>query len=382
MKKVIFISALAIAAAVSCTKSDIVDTKFNEAIGFETYLGRDAQTKASVATTIAPEAGIYGFYTGAKKWGTAPEGEPASSYIAAPVANLWDNYPLSPEGIVTPTKYWTNASDYYSFVAYAPKDETGIEAPTNTSDETPDLANPVVKFTVQPMLKDQIDFLYAQAINVQKPATEDTPVDMLFKHGLSRLTVKAKRAATAPTEFEFDVKEVSISGPFKTTGNFTLYTGAWDSNVGSDNIEYLLHRNGTATTNNGETTVTYNGYDKNNALTTADKDYAYYASTTKSEKANNYLMMIPTTFATNNATLKVVYTTFYEGQESKEIVKSFTINQNFKQGCAYAISLEFTHEAEGITFNVDVEDWKNEAGAEADPDKETDVTETPVTPAA
>ena len=38
MKKVIFISALAIAAAASCTKSDIVDTKFNEAISFESYI--------------------------------------------------------------------------------------------------------------------------------------------------------------------------------------------------------------------------------------------------------------------------------------------------------------------------------------------------------
>ena len=52
MKKTIFISVLALAAAISCTKSDIVDTKFeNEAIGFETYLGRDAQTKASETTT-------------------------------------------------------------------------------------------------------------------------------------------------------------------------------------------------------------------------------------------------------------------------------------------------------------------------------------------
>jgi hypothetical protein len=67
MKKVIFISALAIAAAVSCTKSDIVDTKFgNDVIGFESYVGRDAQTKASVETATTLQAtgfGVYGFYT-------------------------------------------------------------------------------------------------------------------------------------------------------------------------------------------------------------------------------------------------------------------------------------------------------------------------------
>ena len=69
MKKVIFISALAIAAAVSCTKSDIVDTKFDEQISFETYLGRDAQTKAAVISdTNLKSVKVLGYYGGKEKW--------------------------------------------------------------------------------------------------------------------------------------------------------------------------------------------------------------------------------------------------------------------------------------------------------------------------
>ena len=71
----IFISILALAAAVSCTKSDIVGSMSTSSeIGFETYLGRDAQTKATVATAESlrkPKGqgiGIYGFYTGAGSW--------------------------------------------------------------------------------------------------------------------------------------------------------------------------------------------------------------------------------------------------------------------------------------------------------------------------
>ena len=50
MKKVIFLAIAAAAALTACSKSEVIDSKYgNDMIGFENYLGRDAQTKASVA---------------------------------------------------------------------------------------------------------------------------------------------------------------------------------------------------------------------------------------------------------------------------------------------------------------------------------------------
>ena len=121
MKKTIFISVLALAAAISCTKSDIVDTKFEkEAIGFENYFGRDAQTKGDNAsvTSIATGGGIgvYGYYTGDPANGGWEEGL---------AANLLKNEHLTStdNGVnwtYTNKAYWTNDSDEYTFFAYAP----------------------------------------------------------------------------------------------------------------------------------------------------------------------------------------------------------------------------------------------------------------------
>ena len=131
MKKSIFLSVLALAAVVSCQKSEIVDSKYgNEAIGFETYAGRDAQTKAAVASDISSTAGIYGYYTAANKWDTNNPVTPASGFVSSPKSNLWVNGTLSNDGTVAPVKYWTNDTDYYSFIAYAPKDGAGLTVPT------------------------------------------------------------------------------------------------------------------------------------------------------------------------------------------------------------------------------------------------------------
>ena len=75
MKKVIFLAIAAAAALTACSKSEVIDSKYgNDMIGFETYLGRDAQTKGAVAdvATVQENAfGVFGFYTGTQPYAPA-----------------------------------------------------------------------------------------------------------------------------------------------------------------------------------------------------------------------------------------------------------------------------------------------------------------------
>ena len=340
MKKVIFISALAIAAAVSCTKSDIVDTKFNEQIGFEAYIGRDAQTKASVvdASNIGT-AGIYGFYTGANPWATTSK------------ANLWVNDPLDcEEGTVEPAKFWTNENDQYSFLAYAPKDEDSIVVPE--PNEEGNVVNPAITYTVDPSIPAQIDLTYAVVENITKAKVDVITgegagkVPMTFKHALARLTVNASKSTTEEN-FDFIVKKITITGGFITSDALTLKTGLWA-------------KNGTPATVNATTpATTYTFYDvptNKTQLTTTATKYAEHVM--DGELPDNYLMMIPVNFASQKASVHVEYTTVYEGEESTTNEADFDVTTNFEQGKAYAINLVFSKKTETIEFYVTVDKWE------------------------
>ena len=365
MKKVIFISALAIAAAVSCTKSDIVDTKFNEAIGFESYIGRDAMTKASVvdASNIGT-AGIYGFYTGANPWTDESK------------ANLWDNAPLNcTAGTVNPAKYWTNDKDQYTFLAYAPQNGAGIsEVPENTGEGESQVyvKNPTITYTVDADLPDQIDLTYAIVENITKEEVNAITGDhkgqvpMNFKHALARLTVNASKSSTE-TNFDFIVKKIEIEGGFITSDVLTLATGLWT-------------KTGTPATEK----ETYTFYDVAANKTPLETSATKYAEHVKDgELPDNYLMMIPVDFSKNTgteaepvypnaATLRVVYTTVYQGEESTDNEVEFAVATNFEAGKAYAINLVFSKKTEEIKFYVTVDYWDDVADDDADDDLNND----------
>ena len=346
MKKVIFISALAIAAAVSCTKSDIVDTKFNEQISFESYIGRDAQTKAAVETakTIG-SAGVYGYYLG----------KDGSTWNAESEANLWNPLTLVVDAngnAVQPTggdiRYWANDTDEYAFLAYAPKNEVTIDAGANGQD-------PTINYTVDTDLTKQVDVLCATPVHGSKTDI-DGAVALNFKHTLSRLTVKAKATAG---NFDFHIKSILIKGDFYSSGKLPLSNPtAWTGVTTTEDTQYAFPAVAAEALPKPETaegTVEY-------------KDYA---------GTDSYLMMIPVNAAAHKATLTVVYYTSYEAgdktMESIDYTKEFDISTDFVMGSAYAINLEFVQDLNNeINFSVSVDEW----GAEGN------VTATEKTPAA
>ena len=365
MKKVIFISALAIAAAVSCTKSDIVDTKFNEQISFETYTGRDAQTKATpYGEDVLPETvGLYGFYTGASTWGegTTP--------------NLWNNALLKSMGtywgVEDDPKYWTNAEDKYTFLAYAPF-ATGATGNGLVAEEG---ADPKVTYTVPTAIAPQVDLLYANTpadanganghIDMVKPT--DNVVTLNFAHALSRITVKASEAESA---YEYTVYGLELSGDFVQTKSFDIEDGAWIV----DETKYP-----TTTETAPYVIKQYTEGAKDGVLVPDTRTDAVEEGQTPNKPhdfagSNNYLMVIPVDFSRNTgtadapvypdaATLTVTYTTTFDGFESKPMTKTVAVPTDFQQGKAYSLNLVFApNKTNEIKFNVTVDDWAEEAG--------------------
>ena len=356
MKKVIFISALAIAAAVSCTKSDIVDTKFNEQISFETYTGRDAMTKASVTDKEnLTQVFVYGYYTGTEGWGTGTE------------ANLWSPMTLScNNGACTVSdadkRYWTNDTDQYTFLAYAP---AVVENVLTVDAENG--KNPTITYNVPTTLAAQKDLLYAVPQKNRTKGTDGT-VALQMKHALARLTVKAK--VSAPEPFEYHIKEVSITGAFNTTGTLVLANQTEDACTWATATP--------AATAPKYEFLPYNAYaPEGNASKALPTSYFDYSGTTQTVAGTNYLMMIPTDFSkktgegdsavyTETATLTVKYTTYYRAGklESAEYTKTFKVNTNFEAGKAYSINLDFIQATNNeIKFTVDVTDWGTETTA-------------------
>lgn len=332
MKKVIFLAIAAAAALTACSKSEVIDSKYgNDMIGFETYLGRDAQTKASVTNTgNLTQVFVYGYYTGGDPWSAETK------------ANLWSPMTLAcNNGTCTvaeaDVRYWTNASDKYTFLAYAP---AAIENVLTVSAE--EGKNPTLTYNVPTVLTEQKDILYAVP-QIDRTKGDDGTVALQMKHALARLTVKAKVTAAAP--FEYHVKDVTLTGNFTKSASLVLANQTenactWTSPA-EENLNYNFY-NTTALAKD----------DQANALPVEGIDYA------GSEK---YLMMIPKDFTSATDTkLLVKYTTYYRAGDLESAVyeKEFPVTTNFEAGKAYAISLEFVQATDNdIKFSVKVTDW-------------------------
>lgn len=366
MKKVIFLAIAAAAALTACSKSEVIDSKYgNDMIGFENYLGRDAQTKASVAdinvlkTSDYAGIGLFGYYTGKDSWKydeTVTEG-------INPTANLWANQLLKwgvPTNTVLGTeatwtysdiRYWTNTVDKYSFLAYAPyaTNDNGIAVGTDTdaNDLTITYACPIAQ-------GGNVDLLYS---NNNKNITKGSgTVGLNFQHALARVTVKARASGDA---FGYDIKEISLTGGFIKENTLKLATGTWASNDPiAEKSTYIIYNDHAPSKSVTDGNVTWD------VLGTDYYDYSgttvtTVEGTTTTTYGDNFLMMIPTNFTTTHATLKIVYTTIYAEQESAEITKEIDITNDFAQGMAYSLNIDFSPVLDPIKFSVTVTDWNN-----------------------
>lgn len=390
-----WLAMAAMLVGTGCSTDEVVnDFSQGNAIQFGTYVGRDAQARATVINNekLGTEGfGVFAYYTKGVQFNETATPNFMYNQKVEKLSNEWT---------YSPEKYWpNNDNDYVSFFAYAPYTAQPTETTDNGDSDynigrhyaNTSKALPSLTFYVHPTVKEQQDLLWATPVldKTRKNVNDvDDKVLFNFHHALSRIgfsvqamidkankdTNGTKDDATDSSEsFETDndnkqittvsVQSIELSGAFYNAG--TLSYSKDDSNI------YTAAFTGTTTPENGIAYVLSGiGNDGNfeevaNNVTTID---------TKLNKDDSYIMVIPKDFSDSGSklTLKIVYTVsttdtnLANGKSEivNTITKNFNIESGFEAGKAYNFSLHLG--LTSVKFEAEVDEWIPASSTETD----------------
>ena len=328
------IAAMAALTLVSCSSEDLnslSDTPSkNEAISFDSYLGRSAVSvngsRGSVLDKTALQGltegfGVFGNYSSTD--GTTPTyGE--NLFKNQKVAYSTDESKWKYE----PVKYWS-PQGHIDFLAYAPFDSNQKL-----------IENSKLDFTVSSTIAEQKDLLWANAANQTKQNNSgtDKKVKFQFAHALSRLGYTVKTNTTS-SDVPITLKKITLAGSkdgtqkaFYPKGTINLSTGVWTPSTTDEKQNFVWL----------STDKTLDSDTKN-----SDKEYLFVIpqNFSKTEENADALFVI------------VEYTIKYGDEKPVTYTVSSQLKQNFEKGTAYSINL--TLGLTPIEFDADVTDWKN-----------------------
>ena len=355
-KFVMGIAAMAALTLVSCSSDDLDsfsdNSSKNEAISFDSYLGRSAvAVNGSRSIMLNDKAALQGLEAGFGVFGHYKEADGQEFGH-----DLFNNQQVTYKSAWTysPLKFWP-AQGHIDFLAYAPYDSKYVNKVSSD--------NQKIDFTVNSTIKDQKDLLWANnAVNQTKDNISGTgnKVTFHFKHALSRLGYSVKLYGDyTSNKVKFTLKEISLAGSdpksttasttepakkaFYTDGTIDLSTGTWEKHsAGASKQDFI------------------NWFSGPQDVTSATESSPYKNPT------SDYLFVIPQNFsekigeAENPDKLYVIvkYTITYTDGRAPEITNTVykQITPNFVQGKAYTLNLTI---GLPIEFDVDVvEDWK------------------------
>lgn len=246
-------------ALVGCSKSELVDTPVQEqnAIAFDTYVGRDAQTRATIVDLDVVKLkgfGVNAYYNA--EFTTDDDGQITGfTYDDTFMHNTKVTY-NDEKGVWTysPIKYWpNNVDDHLTFFAYAPYDKSNPGLGEGNVD-----MSKIYDFTIAENVKDQIDLVYhkafgedgdmttadnGQTYQMKKQKIMDK-VRFNFQHALSRISFDVKAVVDDINDesdnlldgnTHINIKEVALvkvsddatDDPFYKTATLDMTTGQW-----------------------------------------------------------------------------------------------------------------------------------------------------------
>lgn len=336
----LFILALAAAAAVGCTKDEVLD--FNkEAIGFQNAFINNATRAIDPSITTAT-------LTGFNVYGTTQGNEDG-----APVVNIFKAVPVSgtaEDGYsynIQYAQYWINGNAY-NFAAVV--NGTVAEEDLDTNGMPESIAYDATT---------QTDLLYAEATATGKASGNDA-VAFTFDHLLSKVkfSFQNESAAGSNSGYTYKVTDIEIYNVGKEAEvDVTAFpTFVWGTPTATySHIEPLKFGHIVAT-----------GTAADEAAANVGAQTTYYS--------NYERLMIPTA----QATIKCRIALLYNGAEVDVTNYDKTINVNLVGGRAYNFVLKGSI-GEQITFSVtEVKDWDNDHdgkennGGDNDGDDQTD----------
>ena len=255
MKKNLMYALIAVTMLTGCAKSDIVDSEINKKgnlIGFSTYKNISRGNPVDDNNEFLTNQYSFGV--------TAFISTSASPYMGTPTEGInivsdgtkWGYKKNSDQA------YWPTNEEKLDFYAYAPNANTAI---TNKKfDKTDGLS---FTYTVPAEEADQIDLMYALALQQTKPTDKNT-VTLPFKHTLTQVHFKIGTSATN-LKVEVAVNGIQIHN-LKNTGTFSTKTTTWTL-TGESTANYTVT----------STKITEAGYysdSKNTYTTIGDPDKA------------------------------------------------------------------------------------------------------------
>ncbi len=265
MKKILFfaVAAATVMTLTGCSQSsDLTDTESTSqtAISFDTYLAKTrAGDPGDIITNEALQAkgfGLFGYYTGTNTFSSGST--PNFMYNTKVSGSTWGYAPI---------RYWSNnASDMFSFFAYAPYVDVTPNsgaANNNTSGITALSANnisgaPFVQYQLSSDFKstNSVDLLWGvkQSNNtaMNTDLTKSTSsVGFTFKHALAKWDganfLQAKIATDDPKfnlptiQTKITIESISISSSaLATSGQFDLSTGKWSNTKNESGTTLLI----------------------------------------------------------------------------------------------------------------------------------------------
>lgn len=197
MKKILFIAAVALAAA-ACSKTFDTNPAAGKAIGFTSW--NETMTKAKTAFVTNDEFDVFGYKTAGSTNTTVFDG----------VDVKFDGTDWS----YSPLRFWDQNTDSYTFFAAYPK---------NVVTGSASLAQDGL-FTVASQAYDGENekVLVAQKKTVTKANSEYTKVNLVFKHAASLVDVRVKKhldiESAVLTINSLALSNIKVNGSYEVTG--------------------------------------------------------------------------------------------------------------------------------------------------------------------
>ena len=331
------IAAMAALTLVSCSSDELNsvsdNSSKNEAISFDGYLGRSAVAVNGSRGSVLDKPALQGLTEGFGVFGNYSKEGAADGYGDNWFKNQKVTYKTS-AWTYDPLKYWL-PKGHIDFLAYAPYDSQ-YDNQQITKD------NQKLDFTVNSIIKDQKDLLWANATNQTKT---DKPVTFTFKHALAKIGYTVK--TNVVTGITITLNKITLAGSEDGTSNAPFYT--------SGTIDLSKTTGASALWTNQQGGQKFTWFDGTKQLTSTS---VFNNSNISDNSDENYLFVIPQDFTGANKLYVVVdytitYNTGVEATMPNQVFKP--LQYNFKQGKAYMINL--TVGLTPIEFDANVTPW-------------------------
>lgn len=419
MKRFFIITIAAVASAVGCTKSGILESPqtYDAPISFEPYTGKAPVTKAPVVITDDLwDAGfrVIGFVQTGNNANTSDyKIDPTGNYLDKKVyvaSSIGEDdqkiYATDEEGkklwSYDGAMYWPEGK-YLSFVAY------GLNVNSDGEDDNTDIGldestcfvrntdYTTFTYTVPGQVANQKDLVISPIMQNKTRTSDSGRIPVQMYHVLSRVGFKVK--AEGDANIKIAIKNVSMTSNFVTKATYNLTNAVTISgNTATYNFTPVK---------NSSTQVTYSLFDSSYILGTSTGDpypgfittssttavpiwnnYSFapgadfnpatvadsgILSSSSSNFGNRYMMIMPQ--EANNVNLKVVYQLANAEEQEVNIPIG---NFRFEAGKAYEFL--FTLSTQSVGFNVVVNIWDPNNGNATNPETVPIVGEYPVTP--